>query len=187
VVERHFLRGSIAFSSDSYLFSNEAMLRERHPKLLARFIGSAREVVFDETHLGIGETPTLMALARRYRLYGPIGTILLLALLFVWKNAAHFVPPHEEPSGRDGVSIGRDAAAGFVSLLCRTIPAREVLRVCVEEWSRAFSHEARGKGTRRARIDAIVAEHAQPKGVVSDPVAAYQSICEVLSERKGKP
>ena len=179
VVERDFGAGTIVFSADSFLFSNEALLAERHPRLLAWFSGANDELIFDETHLGAMETPSLMALARRYRLHGVLACILVLAVLFVWKNASYFVPPHDAPSVDRRASIGRDTAAGFATLLRRSIPERDLVRVCFTEWRKTFAREEKAKGNRTAYVEPILAG--------KDPVAAYRAVCEVLTERKGKP
>ncbi|MEO7298895.1 MAG: DUF4350 domain-containing protein [Verrucomicrobiota bacterium] len=65
VIERAFGKGSVVLCSDSYLFSNEAMRKERHPELLAWLVGQNGTVLFDETHLGVNSDPGIAALACR--------------------------------------------------------------------------------------------------------------------------
>jgi hypothetical protein len=38
--------------TDCYCLSNEAMVSDRHPDLLAWLVGTAKTVQFDEAHLG---------------------------------------------------------------------------------------------------------------------------------------
>ncbi|MCX7887248.1 MAG: DUF4350 domain-containing protein, partial [Verrucomicrobiae bacterium] len=72
LIERTLGNGTIVLATDSYFVSNEALLRERHPTLLAWVIGVANAVCFDETHHGIAERPGIATLLRKYRLHGPV-------------------------------------------------------------------------------------------------------------------
>ena len=88
IIERPFGAGSLVLSADSYFLSNEAMRKERHAECLAWILGNSREIIFDETHLGVEEHPGIAGLMRRYNLEGMIAGLLLVAGLFVWKNSA---------------------------------------------------------------------------------------------------
>ncbi|MEP6662723.1 MAG: DUF4350 domain-containing protein, partial [Verrucomicrobiota bacterium] len=82
VIERSFGQGRIILATDSYLFSNEAMRHHRQSLLLAWFMGGNHGMLFDETHLGVAADPGIATLARKYRLHGLVGGLLLLAGLF---------------------------------------------------------------------------------------------------------
>ncbi len=113
LIERRFGRGALVLSADSYFVSNEAMRNERHPELLAWLVGPNATVLFDETHLGVMEQPGVATLVRQYRLLGLVIGLLLLAGLFVWRNAVSFVPAYAEESAgtRDDAVAGKDSAA----------------------------------------------------------------------------
>src|SRR5207245_8920088 len=70
LIERRFGSGSLVFSADSYFVSNEALRKERLPKLLAWLAGRNTTVLFDETNLGVMESQGIAALVRNYRLRG---------------------------------------------------------------------------------------------------------------------
>ena len=62
---------------------------------------------------------------------------------------------------------GKDAAAGFVNLLRRNIPPRDVLTTCFAEWKKSFAHAdaghpPRGSSGREALLDADNALRARP-------------------------
>ena len=57
-------------SSDSYFLSNEAIRKERHADLLAWLVGLNARVLFDETHLGVSESPGVAASALELALEG---------------------------------------------------------------------------------------------------------------------
>src|SRR6185295_14129997 len=119
LIERTMGHGSIVLFCDSFYFSNEALRDDRQPELLSWFIGAHRQVVFEETHLGTSENPGVAMLARKYHLEPLFGAVVILALLFVWKNGTSFMPPDDQARARDrGDTVeGRDSAGAFVNML----------------------------------------------------------------------
>lgn len=186
VIERQFGKGTVVISSDSYLFSNEAMRKEREAGLLAWFVGPNREVLFDETHLGVHADPGIAALARKYRLHGLVAGLLLLAGLFVWKNSVSFVPPHDDDvfEGRDAIVAGKESAAGFINLLRRSISPAEILSICFAEWKKSGAHQRQKSFGKIDKIETLVREEtARPKRE-RNPVQGYRNISTALTERK---
>ncbi len=185
LIERRLGDGAVVLCADSYPFSNEALLKDRLPELLTWFVGPARRVVFDETHLGVQESAGVAALGRKYRLHGLFAGLLLLAALFVWKNSVSLVPPYESAAqdAAIGLVAGKESAAGFVNLLRRNIPAREILGVCLAEWKKSCAH-----GQPRAKLEQIQAvidaeNTLSPKE--RNPIRTYRAIGRILGERKG--
>ncbi|MCL4217770.1 MAG: hypothetical protein KJ052_12300 [Candidatus Hydrogenedentes bacterium] len=184
VIERTLGEGTLVLVSDSYPFSNEAMRKERNPGLLVGLFGDKPEIVFDETIHGVVRTPGVVALAYEYRLHGIMATALILALLFVWKNATSIRPPDFEPgtSMADTVSEGHDAASGLVDLLRRGIVPSKVLQTCVQEWRKSQSNKAGAVATVDAMEQCIRLE--QEKTVVErDWAGAYNSISGLLKRK----
>ena len=165
------------------------MSTERHPELLAWLVGGNDAVIFDETHLGIGENPGIAALGRKYRLHGLFAGIMLLAFLFIWKNSFSLVPPYtdDEESDEGNISTGKDSLSGFTALLRRSIPARDVLAVCFEEWKKTAGGSPGDRGERLRQMQAIVEEEKGRPAGSRNPVAAYKTISTLLSERKRMP
>jgi len=185
VIERSFGPGSLVLSADSYFVSNEALRREFHPALLTWLIGGRREVLFDETHLGVEEHPGVAALLRRYHLEGMLLGLLLVAGLFVWQNSAPLVPPfQDEPGeGRTALVRGRESTAGFASLLRRSIAPADILSVCFAEWKTACARAPRA-AARLAEVEKIMKEEqALPPGS-RRPVETWQTIHRISTERK---
>jgi hypothetical protein len=98
IIERRIGAGTVVIATDSFFVSNEALRDDREPKLLAWLTGPNREIIFNETHLGVMENPGIAALARKYNLHGAVVALLALAGLFVWKNSVSFVPMTERPN-----------------------------------------------------------------------------------------
>jgi hypothetical protein len=181
IIERTYGKGSIVLCADSYFLSNEALRKERHPTLLAWLIGPSRTVVFDEESHGVSEDTGIVSLIRKYRLQGVVAGLLLLALLFVWKNAVPLVPPFDDPETSGAVVTGKHAGEGFVNLLRRSIEPREVLNVCAEEWKKSFNHD--GRNVKAVQLDRVLAGEASKPARTRDPVAAYRKICGELSRK----
>lgn len=186
IIERSFGLGTLILCADSYPFSNEAMRRNRQLNLITWAVGANHRVVFDETHLGVNNDPGVASLARRYRLHGFFGALLVLALLFVWKSTTPFIPPHPDDGldGRADLVEGKDSASGFVNLLRRGIPASEVLAVCFGEWRKSFSHAQSHLRPRRERMEQVLQTETARPARERQPVAAYQQISHIFKERK---
>ena len=183
VIERQFGRGSVVIASDSFFVSNEAMLKDRHADLLAWLVGPNRQIVFDEAHFGIIESPGVAGLMRKYHLQGLAAGLLLLAGLFTWKNATSLVPPHTDEPVQEFVA-GKDAATGFVNLLRRNISARDVFGVCFAEWKKSAAPSGKFSVARLRQAEAdFESENSLPQKQ-RDPIAAYQRISETLGNRK---
>jgi hypothetical protein len=187
IIERRFGMGSIVLCADSYLFSNEALREERHPKLLSWLIGKNSGVIFDEAHLGIQERKGIVSLARKYRLHWPFFVFILLAGLFVWKNSTCFVPPSDDgPStGENSFVFDKDCNEGMISLLRRNISPRSILDVYFREWEKAL---VPGKMTVTGQVDKIkevLEKEGSGSSKQGDPVKVYQTIYRILSEGNG--
>ena len=185
IIERAMGKGSIVLCADSFPFSNEALRLEREPALLAWFVGSARKVVFDETHLGVQENPGVVTLLRKYRLGGVFVALLILAGLFIWRNAASFMPPYEEQLSRERGELveGKDSAAGFINLLRRNIAPADLMKVSLEQWNAHFAHTRKPSEAKLEAMQKIIdAENAlEPRQ--RNPVRTYREFCKILSSR----
>jgi hypothetical protein len=138
LLERRRGLGSVVLAGDAYFLSNEALQRDRSVPLVLWTLGSNRQIVFEETHLGLASSPGIAALARRYGLGAAFFTLVLLALLFVWNRAALFVPPAEQSPD---LALAYHPAAGLEALLRRSVAANDLESVCLTEWKRTASTE----------------------------------------------
>ena len=179
IVERKFGDGSIVLAADSYFLSNEALRRERHARLLTWLIGPPRTVIFDEQHLGVTEDANLATLTRKYRLQGLLAGLCSVAALFVWKHAVPLLPKRRDPAADTAEVRGKDAEAGFINLLRRSIPRSQIVQVCVDEWEKSCGHRARE--TQLTHVRAVARAHAAKSA--RDPVAAYRTIVEGLNRK----
>jgi len=177
IIEKDLGKGTIVLSADSYLFSNEAMLKERLPQLLTWFMGGNNHVVFDESHFGIKKNPGIADLARKYRLHWLFLGIVVFAGLFVWKNSTCFVPLADDNNVAgisDSTSL-RDQTEGLISLLRRNIRTGDILSVCAEEWKKSFVTEKEvSKETAESfnKIKSVIDTEKLQSGKQGSPVRA---------------
>jgi hypothetical protein len=182
VLERKFGPGSVVLATDSYFVSNEAMSRDRHADLLAWLVGPGQNVVFDEAHLGITDTAGVVSLMWKYHLQALLAGLLLLAGLFIWKNASSLVPPPAQ-EGEAPFVAGKDAAGGFVNLLRRSLPPQALLTTGFAEWKKSIAPGGAISAARRQAAEQILAaENARPPKA-RNPVAAYRKISETLQPK----
>ncbi len=186
VIERNYGSGSVVLVADSFHFSNEAMMKDRQPVILSWMVGPSRHALFDETHLGVQESTGIAALGRKYRLHGVFAGLILLAGLFVWKNSISFMPPYEDQALRErGEHVaGKESAAGFVNLLRRNIPARDLLGTCLLEWNKSCRHGTPTPKLQQIQTIIDTENNLPPKE--RNPVRTYQAISKVLAKYKIK-
>ena len=186
MIARQFNQGSVVMSADSFFVSNEALWSDRHPDLLARLIGPHAKVVFDEAHLGIAKQPGVAVLIRKYRFQWLIAGLILLAILFVWKNSAYFVPPNDRKhAAASAVRSDQDAARGFIALLRRNIPTSDILPVCIREWQETIGKDRRHiSEDKLERIHALLEKKSGLSKKRRDPIEAYKKIGRIISKGK---
>ena len=186
IIERPFRNGSIILSADSYYLSNEALWAERYPGLLAWIMGTNNELVFDEAHLGINQTQGVAGLIRKHDLHWFFFGIVILGIMFIWKNSAHFIPP--PPDGhdinRDKTVSKRDSLQGLISLLRRNISAGEILKTCLEELKGTVSYNKTQRGTELEHIIRKIDNEKYLFDRKADPVRGYQIICSLISKNR---
>lgn len=182
ILERKQLNGSVVVCSDSFYVSNEAMNGPRNTQLLSWLVGDARRVVFDETHLGLSESPGMMSLVRQYRFHGVVLALLAAGLLFLWRGASSLTPRQAEVE--DGDDVASDSAAGLVNLLRRALPPGRLLAACLHEWRRSAGISGSVAPEVAREMETLCGPDSQRRR--SDIVPAYRRICVVLSERGKK-
>ncbi len=131
----------------AYPFSNEALASERNTELLSRVLGTNRTIIFDERHLGLSENASLVMLARKYRLAGLGLGLLILAMLFIWRNSSSLLPARRTSA----VDEARPALASALQhLLRRNIPEPELIATCLAEWEKSGEFRTLEKKRRRS-------------------------------------
>ena len=183
-IERAYGRGTIVIATDTYLVSNEALLKDRYPKLLSWFVGNNDTVIFDETHFGLHENPGVAALGRKYRLHGLFAGILVLGVFFIWKNSFSLVPARDVGATEDDMLVGKDYVSGFVSLLRKNIASHDILKVCFREWKRSFPQREKEGGEDLKNVQAIIESYEKRTAKQQDLVQDYQRINKIIGERK---
>lgn len=167
IAERTIGLGTLVVVTDAYAVSNESLQRQRATDLLSWLVGPHRAVVFDESHLGVVEDPGIAALARRYGLLPAFALCGLLALLFIWRRAAAFVPPAPLSTV---TTLDYRPTSSLTALLRRALPAERLLPTCLTEWRRT------ARAGDLARVEAALA-------TAKDPVSGYNTAVAVLRRR----
>jgi hypothetical protein len=180
VAERDFGAGSLVVFVDAYPFSNESLRTQDEAELLAWMLGDGRDVVFAEAHLGVVKAAGLMTLIQRYRMDGILFSLLLVAILVVWKNAFPLVPP---PTAVEGGVAARDHFSGLVNLLQRHIPLADLSEACHREWRRSLSRYGLPGDEQRNLIQKLVKAEMKRPVKERHPLALYRKISKIVTER----
>ena len=183
IVERKYGQGSILLCADSYFMSNEALWAERHPQLLLWLMGRHANLIFDEAHFGIYKQPSVAQYIRRYRFHWFFAALAVLALLFVWKSAAHFVPPPDDDAlGDADVVSEKDYTQGLIALLRRNIAGNQLMQVCAREWIQTFKKSKHIEDRPRTRIKELAATGTTEIKTINDPVGEYREISREIGQ-----
>ena len=170
-IERAVGKGTIVLVASSRAISNAGIARNRDTPFLLALTGPGGSVVFDESHLGSVETGTIMGLARHYHLQGLLGGLLVLFLLFAWRNWLAF-PPRTELAPAPTASI--DPLDGLAGLLARALPQNKLIDECVH----ARTQTGRNPEFRSAM------ERAAQTGATRDPAAVFRSIQSAINRKQ---
>ncbi len=129
-IERAYNNGSIVLVASSDVFLNRTLAQSPDSAYLLSLLGSSRNVVFSESHLGVVETGTILGLARRYHLQGLLFGLVLFASVFLWRNLLSF-PPRRLDESNASLSA-RDSFTALAHLLEKSLTSSQELNYCVE-------------------------------------------------------
>jgi hypothetical protein len=170
-LERSLGKGSVVLLAESYPLSNEGLREEHDTDLIVRLAGQADEIVFDENHFGVVETGSISKLMRKYHLEGAIAVLALVAGLFLWRSASSLLPSRA-PRSEEAV-MGRDSLEGMTALLRRGISEGDLVKTCVEVWSKTAKNE------QKTALMSIKNGIFDDKNIAS----AYREIAKALVEK----
>jgi hypothetical protein len=157
-IERSFGKGAVALLASSADFSNHSAVESNRLPQVTAALGTNTRIVFDESHLGIAESGSVMGLARRFHMMGIAAGLAICAVLFIWRNASAF--PNVGQAGRPVSLTGRTSASGLLTLLRKNIPPSDLTAACWQEWLTARSREF--SPDRIARAETIAHTTADP-------------------------
>lgn len=139
--------GSLVVLTDSYLFSNEALLKHRFTGFLSWAVGDQRRIIFEETHLGVSERTGVAVLMRRYGLFEFVFAFGCFMLLVVWRGSQPLLPAHDASSKTNVVQSERSVESGFCDLVSRHMRDADLPAEAFAIWKKSFiktrSDEAR--------------------------------------------
>lgn len=185
IMERKLGMGSLVLATDSYFASNEAIVKERHPALLAWLGGANKKIIFDETHLGLYENKGIVSLFRKYNLYGLFISILIIGILFIWKNAFSLVPADavQKEKNDHEIAEGKDNISGFIGMLRRTVSPAALLPICLEEWEKTIKYSRKKLDGKREKVRSLIEEQKGHSANDHKIIAAYNTASKILAER----
>lgn len=173
-LERRFGKGSVLLIAESNLFTNRELLIHPDTRVLAAVPGYRREFIFDESHLGLEDTGTVVGLATAHGLQWMMLGFVVLAVLYVWRSSTSFVPP---TAGRpETVVAGHDAHSALSNLLMQSVPKKSILGLVAEEWNRTLT---RHRGLAR-KISSEELNHLRHVQAVDVPTE-YRSLAQKLN------
>ena len=77
---------------------------------------------------------------------------------------------------------GKEAAAGFVNLLRRNVPERDVLKVCFAEWKKSRPQAVKHAPAKQAQAEVLLQAENTRSQRERAPVTTYREICQLLKK-----
>ncbi len=182
VLERRLGKGSIVLATDSYFASNESLHGGGNPEFLLWMAGGKSRLIFDETIHGSVSSGGAMKLIRRYRLHGFFIGMFLFIGLWAWRSATSLTPGDESVDRgfvEETAVSGEQSNSGFIQLLKRSIPGKELISQCVDVWKK--SQHSPITSDQEKKLSGIIASHeANPRK--HSITETYQAISKVLKK-----
>ena len=141
--------GSIVLAGEAVMLSNEGLYKARDPQLLLGLLDGRREVIFEESHLGVVQSGSVGQLLRRYRLGGAALVLALLAALFFWRASTSFLPPPLDTGKMAAPTPGEDALTGLVR---GAIAPPALVPSALSLWTRGQRAMTNWSASRRERV-----------------------------------
>jgi hypothetical protein len=174
VIERSFGPGSLVLVASTTMFTNYALADSPDTALIVSVMGASDGTVFDEAHLGVVESGSVMGLLRAYHLQGLLVGLLIPAALLVWKYSTSFPPPPR--FGPRQQIEGRRSFSGLVALLRRNLSPADLAAVGWQEWLKGAPRAL--PEYRRAQVEQELME----AGV--EPMRAIPKIQQILNRKR---
>lgn len=169
--ERPAGNGAVVFATSSLPFLNESLMKDSSGEALAMMLGSGFEFVFEESHLGLEESGTIIGLLRTFGLQLLLLALLVVASLWIWHNASPFPPSR---SGAAALAVpGFGSQSGLLALLRSHIAPSAVAGLCWQEWSK----------TAPATVTKLQRDRIARELRGTDPVRAIQNIQNILQTK----
>ncbi|MBF0432631.1 MAG: hypothetical protein HQK83_15205 [Fibrobacteria bacterium] len=185
IISRSYGEGEIILSTDSYLFTNEALAYDPAPGLLHYLTGTKERIVFHETQLGMVKEKNLFALLNRYHLLGFLIAVFVLLLLYIWKSAFPLITLRERNSGETILQDEQAEASGMYNLIVGALQKKDIIRECVEQW-KSGSHLPKRVTELKARELYDADEKLKTvEGLKPGLVERYNHITKVLNKTSG--
>jgi hypothetical protein len=133
VWKRAFGQGCITLVAKGQRLDNKSTAGDEASRaLLYELVSEHPAAIFEEAHLGIQESGSIVGLARHYHLQGLMAGLLVLAGLFVWSRSVSFPPPR--PLELKPLT-GSDTRSMLTELMSRHL-RNGLVAACVAEWNR---------------------------------------------------
>jgi hypothetical protein len=172
ILERPFGTGVVVVVPAGEVFENASLATEPDSGLIVQALGPGRRIVFDESHLGMVESGSLVGLARRYRLQGFAWGCAVVLALFLWRSTSQFPPPAPVPP-EAGRIAGRTSASGLAGLLRQNVPVERLVGTAWDLWSGANPRQP--APSRRTRAEALGRAPGDPLATLTAMHRALES------------
>ncbi|MCD4819215.1 MAG: hypothetical protein K8S23_11045 [Candidatus Cloacimonetes bacterium] len=171
---------SVIIATDSYFLKNTTLRDERETEFLLWLTGSNTKIIIDESHFGMANKHGVSYLLKKYRLFYSVLVLIVLALLFIWKNMYSFLPKTSKFSDNEEKQV-IFVESGTVELLRQNLTPQQLLPICLDEWKKSLKIHKKNDRGRLEEIENIATQEKLNKNGI---INSYIKISKILNRRK---
>jgi hypothetical protein len=157
---------------------NEAIKKRPNPVVLDFLTGGRPVIWVDETLHGLHQNQGVLWLVQRYRLQAALMLFWAALLGLLWSMSGDLVRRPRRDQNAQIVRHGESAGVAARHLLQRSIPSKQVVAECWEQYRRRSPQDAQAISVdpgRGPRLRAALAKTALP---------GYKELSELIAERR---
>lgn len=170
--------GELLAASQELFLLNEAIKAHPNPALLD-FLAGGRPVIWvDETMHGLYQDQGVLWLVRRYRLQVALLLFWVTLLTFLWSISGDLVRRQSQGMETQIVRESEEAGVATRRLLQRSVPSKQVVLECWEEFRRRSPQAAEAISTNSDNDAQLHAALTEP------PVAGYMRLSMLIAKQR---
>ncbi|HSI82757.1 MAG: hypothetical protein ACAI35_02085 [Candidatus Methylacidiphilales bacterium] len=176
-------KGRIIVSASSDWLCNSGLRLHAAPRLLAWIVDGHERIFFLERHLSFQDTRGVMWLVREHGLLGFVVGLLLLLVLFLWRNSTSLAPRLDLAGSeeRGAVLLGQDSSEGFLNLLSRNVPRKEILPKAYASWVKWRASRSPAAANRAGAMETELRKSQTGELSEEELVRTYRNMAAILN------
>ena len=182
IIEREFGNAKLIVFSDSYIFSNEALVKNKNYDFLNWSVSDRSSVYFDETQHGNVKNTGIATLLKRYKLQGFFYSLIFIVILLIWSNS-HVPLANKDEKDEDSNINEPPVSDGLENLISRLQSNEDAFNICYQKYlnNERIYHQLDEE--KKKEIVKLQQKYKQEKKTPENLIKAYNSIYNIINKK----